>query len=809
MVSSATTNDCLSPISCCIGRGGGLALFDEPKTDKYQFPDNDDTDNDDEKPKVASARTVDTADALVVTSVPTSESLWSWLSSNVAAKELPTVEGVPTLLPILIIPGFMSSGLEIQQSKVRPEWQGKRLWINLGSLGMSSLYFGGAQQQQKQRPKKESRRKLDDIKQAQQHQYKSMWLEHMRLNDKDLRTEPAGIRVRPIQGLEGVDYLSPGAFTNHVSYVFGPVIQALKSAGYQEEINLKAAPYDWRLPPVELESRDQYFTKTLQQVEDLYQQSHDTPVVLLGHSLGTKTAHYFLNFCLAKKGQAWIDQRIHTYMPVGAPHLGAPKALRSVVAGDKMGLDAFLNAEEALALGRSFGSGPWLFPSELPPGVPASVYVLPHGILDIRFDGFVVDTNPLVHKRTAMTKPNRYQLMVEMTQRRLPGQPSSSHNRTVSTSFCNTVTGKDQVMFTDKISFATHENPKTASQARIRFYLQEPGIAAAKQEKEEPYCNPIMCFLKWITCCCVCDYLYRLVRWITCGLVRGLALSADAITGVGGVSSNLAFSEYFVIPHEVWTNGGKEIEKTVTLNHKDDYGATDHFFCFSWLKRPRTAKLSVRIRWTPSEGRTKSVQRVIGSAVCQPSEDTPSGIAITKNDQIYQEFAGHDILEREGLDTTLQLIHSAYDRDATIGPRDKSSRDAPPVKRVHAIYGINVPTEVGAIYKRKDNCLAESRLDNLYKLDARARVDAKSGYTSKGGLLFETSKTRQYVADGRKVCGDGTVPYWSLQHCHTWKSSTCDVSVVELQKAEHREILADSRFHKAILEYCRIPKETA
>lgn len=51
-------------------------------------------------------------------------------------------------------------------------------------------------------------------------------------------------------------------------------------------------------------------------------------------------------------------------MPVGAPHLGAQKCIRAMIDGDRMGLDAFLEKEEGLMLGRSLGSAPWLFPLE-------------------------------------------------------------------------------------------------------------------------------------------------------------------------------------------------------------------------------------------------------------------------------------------------------------------------------------------------------------------------------------------------------------------------------------------------------------
>lgn len=136
----------------------------------------------------------------------------------------------------------------------------------------------------------------------------------------------------------GVDYLTPGALTESMSYVFGPVLKLLQSVGYENGIDLDAAPYDWRIPvsfpcrffclnfyifrcrlnfrlflqPSELQSRDQYFTNTMKTIEQLYYQSNDTPVVILCHSMGCKTAHYLFNFVLkhlgAISGQSWLNK---------------------------------------------------------------------------------------------------------------------------------------------------------------------------------------------------------------------------------------------------------------------------------------------------------------------------------------------------------------------------------------------------------------------------------------------------------------------------------------------------------------------
>lgn len=55
---------------------------------------------------------------------------------------------------------------------------------------------------------------------------------------------------------------------------------------------------------------------------------------------------------------------LRPFQPVGGPHLGANKACRGMISGDKMGLESFLNDEEGLSLGRSFGSGAWLVVSK-------------------------------------------------------------------------------------------------------------------------------------------------------------------------------------------------------------------------------------------------------------------------------------------------------------------------------------------------------------------------------------------------------------------------------------------------------------
>ena len=100
--------------------------------------------------------------------------------------------------------------------------------------------------------------------------------------------------------------------------------------------------------------------------------------------MGNKVVHYFLQWAKKFKGQKWIDHNIHAFMAIGfllffsssyllppdfsflqitgAPFLGAPKAIRSVVSGDRMSLEVFLTPKEGLEVSRRVASLPWLFP---------------------------------------------------------------------------------------------------------------------------------------------------------------------------------------------------------------------------------------------------------------------------------------------------------------------------------------------------------------------------------------------------------------------------------------------------------------
>lgn len=246
-------------------------------------------------------------------------------------------------LPVLIIPGFMSSGLTVEKTHLLESWEGQ----SLKSLGLEKYYDTKASRERNRKRRQEDVMSMsmsetfendDDDDEEEESDgedlvpSRNLWIKHISLPPSDLKSDPAGgdIQVRPMEGLPGVDYLTPGTLTNFLSYVFALVIIALQKVGYKDGVNLDAAPYDWRLAPVELERRDMYFTNTMKKVEEMYETNCGMPVVLVCHSLGCRVAHYFLDFAHARDA-SWCSKYIHTFMPIGAPHLGAPFALRGVL----------------------------------------------------------------------------------------------------------------------------------------------------------------------------------------------------------------------------------------------------------------------------------------------------------------------------------------------------------------------------------------------------------------------------------------------------------------------------------------------
>eukprot|EP00934_Nitzschia_sp_Nitz4_P006898 Nitzschia sp. Nitz4//scaffold269_size25945//9125//11428//NITZ4_008288-RA/size25945-processed-gene-0.2-mRNA-1//1//CDS//3329544964//6888//frame0 len=742
--------------------------------------------------------------------------------------------------PILIFPGFMSSGLEIRESVFYPDWEGKRLWLNLASLGVerltkvaskpwdkvrdtmvpgssSAAYTTASEQQGVSFPPAHSIKgpanprdsvtvdlqKMD----PSQASSRSVWLSHMLLDASDLCTEPEGVQVRAIPGLDGVDYLYPSFLTNMVTYVFGPLIDFLiQEGGYVRDVNLQAAPWDWRLPPRELERRDSYFTKAMLQIETMYEMNNGLPIVLLGHSLGGKVIQYLLNFALEEKGQAWIDKHVYAYVPVSATHTGVPKAIKQVVLVDHSCLDPFLTFEEEVAFGRCMGSTPWMFPTELPPHVPPVAFVKRQGILRVSVS-LPLSVRTLVQSRRAADRPIHFQLQVAL------GDPKSPSNtiRLLSSEFLEVRADGKADFSSETFFFVTPPDCLSLSNdpLTLQLYLREPGWVKSSKDKVVKYTSggisapekdrevhvakkpgPIAQLANLFASlfCCVFDLVI-----FPLDLLNKMTIETSSVLGVSE-----AISLETMEPNEVKTH-------TVELTHIMD---SQRRGCFSSSTEgnteARTIPLEFEVLWKPFNASFSPPK--LCSAVASPNAKNPPHIQIANetSGKTYLGMSGHDFMYREGgTRSFLQSVESLYDSDP-LGPRSRSAIDAPPVKRVHAIYGINIPTEIGALYERTDACYSTRRYLPLHQLDATGafvqQQDKKhDNIEIRDCLVFE-------VPTQEKPTGDGTVPYSCLATVKAWGSPSLELSVFEIPNAEHREILSNKDFQYEILRYCRRSK---
>ena len=309
-------------------------------------------------------------------------------------------QGFEPYFPVVLIPGFGSSGLVVESS-YHTTWEGERIWLAFekpefrwfkrmarranAEAEVKELAKGIIPEQREEaNDDEESESSMAIFDHKEEMEKKSLWVTHLCLSSDGV-SDPPGIKVRPMVGLEGIDYLKPGYITGLFSYVFGPVINQLKEIGYTDK-NMLAAPYDWRLPPRALEERDKFFTNLKKGIEELYRKNNDFPVVLVCYSMGYKIIHYFLNLIKRQeKGQEWIDKYVHSLFSIAAPFLGSPQANRALITGEKLGLDWFLTDHESTSMDRSWGSSPILFQTGAkyyPKDIP-QLYTRVEGLVDI------------------------------------------------------------------------------------------------------------------------------------------------------------------------------------------------------------------------------------------------------------------------------------------------------------------------------------------------------------------------------------------------------------------------------------------
>jgi hypothetical protein len=140
----------------------------------------------------------------------------------------------------------------------------------------------------------------------------------------------------------------------------------------------------------------------------------------------------------------------------------------------------------------------------------------------------------------------------------------------------------------------------------------------------------------------------------------------------------------------------------------------------------------------------------------------------------------------------------------TTDPDKLAILSAPPVKRLYALYGVNLPTERFYIFKK-----SAPKAPTVYELDKNQNTpphNLQGLFKVKNGWGFEVPETPQpnikfFTGQEGRRSGDGTVTYASLNFCEYWRKEGVQVTVEEIEGAEHRAILNNRLFFRKLIEY--------
>ncbi|KAJ9297789.1 hypothetical protein DTO271G3_4010 [Paecilomyces variotii] len=238
-------------------------------------------------------------------------------------------QGIRAKHPVIMVPGVISTGLESWGTNDESrQYFRKRLW---GSWSMMRALV------------------MD----------KAGWKNHIML-DKETGLDPPGIKLRAAQGFDATDFFITGY------WIWNKIIENLASIGY-DPTNAFTAAYDWRLSYMNLEVRDQYFTRLKSYIETAVAVSGEK-VTLTSHSMGSQVVLYFFKWVENEKhgkgGKDWVNKHIDSWINVSGCMLGALKGLTAVLSGEMRdtaqlnafavyGLEKFLSKEERAEIFRA------------------------------------------------------------------------------------------------------------------------------------------------------------------------------------------------------------------------------------------------------------------------------------------------------------------------------------------------------------------------------------------------------------------------------------------------------------------------
>ena len=124
-------------------------------------------------------------------------------------------------------------------------------------------------------------------------------------NQTDADDANIGCKLRPDEGLDAISSLSPGTgiptklLVGGTNTVYAWLVQWLADNLGYDVTHLIGLPYDWRLSPDKLQSRDGFLTHMRRKIEAAVQFS-GKPSIVVAHSMGNAIFRYFLDWLHAQ-----------------------------------------------------------------------------------------------------------------------------------------------------------------------------------------------------------------------------------------------------------------------------------------------------------------------------------------------------------------------------------------------------------------------------------------------------------------------------------------------------------------------------
>ncbi|CAK9014380.1 unnamed protein product [Durusdinium trenchii] len=269
------------------------------------------------------------------------------------------------------------------------------------------------------------------------------------------------------------------------------------------------------------------------------------------------------------------------------------------------------------------------------------------------------------------------------------------------------------------------------------------------------------------------------------GLAAGVMLVEEAAMGRKGLGVPRAHTEEVALASllgsKVDAEGFVEVQLRITKL------ATGPLSALGYGKAADSGDcVKFRLRWLNFENMKKTWT---GSEKLWKGRGTATHHFNCKNDKtaVYEPLGARELLRIERCEEILNTWAQYYGDDPLY---DDTGDSRPPIQKVRAIHGVNIPTEVAYALRVHTIRLKESKILTRLILDDQATLKDSTEFSVQGGVVHATPNG---------LSGDGVVPLSSLDRCRQWaKAGLFECELSYLPGVEHRAILADQHFHQTI-----------